>query len=95
VPNELNCYTLVADCPIWLKFCTATHTNVPEKTALIILRAGSRIQPLRGVIPFWGHIVAADQDNFTTVGVCEDNGVTHLDPFSRRKSKMADGGQVQ
>jgi len=31
VSNKLNCYTLVADCPIRLKFCRMTHTNVPER----------------------------------------------------------------
>jgi len=26
-------------------------------------------------IPFWGHIIAANQDIVTKVGVCEDYGV--------------------
>jgi len=48
-------------------------------------------------ISFWGHIVVADQDIFTKLGVCEDNGAPQSVEWIcfPRKSKMADGGQVQ
>jgi len=49
----------------------------PRTSENVGLKTGSRIPPTESVfqIPFWGHIVAANQDIFTKVGMCEDNGV--------------------
>jgi len=75
--NYLNRHDSAADNLILLKLCTVTQTLVPERVKASTSKpeAEFRCQGAFFRLSFWGAIVVANQDIFTKVGVCEDNGV--------------------
>jgi len=80
-----------ADCPIWLKFCRMTNTNVPER------RQASKLKPkvkIRRQMAFFsnsvlGHISDANQFIFTKFGVRRQWGSLTSGMVQIRFSSMA------
>jgi len=95
VSKKLNCYILVADCPIWLKLCAVTHER-PWRTAPVNLRAGNSIPLLMSVFKFcFAGISSPSIKIFSPKFVCAKTmgpptcGVVQI--CFPRKLQMADG----